>query len=148
MKLGKWKLFEKRTIFGCEASGDAESAYLTRWTILGAPSGVGLHLHRFHRSDADTLHDHPWPFASLILWRGYVEEAEIGAIDSCIVRERIRPGRLILRPASWIHRVELVDGKPAWTLVLTGRYERQWGFWTAQGWKPWQIYFADKGCKP
>lgn len=148
MKLRGWRLFERKTIYGCDARGDGDSAYLTRWTILGAPNGTALHLHRFHRSDADEMHDHPWAFVSLILWRGYVEEAEIGAIDSCIVRERIRPGRLLWRSATWIHRVELVDDKPAWTLVLTGPYVRQWGFWTRAGWKPWPIYFADKGCKP
>src|SRR3954465_13658675 len=49
--------------------------YLTRWTLFGARSNgnVAVYLHRFHRSDADELHNHPWPFISIILAGGYWE---------------------------------------------------------------------------
>lgn len=132
------KLPSRKIIYGCESRGDADSPYLTRWTLLDTRWGR-VYLHVFHRSDADELHDHPWSFVSLILWRGYVEETPRG-------RFRRWPGSLAYRPASWRHRVDLIGGKPAVTLVVTGAPVRQWGFWTARGWQHWREYFAEKGC--
>jgi molybdate-binding protein len=42
--------------------------------------------------------------------------------------------------------VELVNGKKAVTLVLMGKYVRDWGFITKKGWKQWQEYFRELGC--
>lgn len=171
---------KKKIIYGCEARGDAQSPYLSRWTLLDLPFGA-LYLHRFHRSDADEMHDHPWSFWSLILWRGYVEETpnrcrdvrngsvkEMEALmsskdgwqwggygigDSAFVsrpygrqRKRVWPGMILRRPSEWVHRVELIDGKGAVTLVWRGRYTRQWGFWTKKGWQHWKDYFSERGC--
>jgi hypothetical protein len=85
------------------------------------------------------LHDHPWSFWSVILWRGYVE---------CTPgkRRRIWPGMILHRRPEWRHRVELLNEKNAVTLVIMGRYVREWGFWTSKGWQHWQKYFAEKGC--
>lgn len=128
----------KSVIKGCEARGDKDSPYLTRYTILKL-FGLQLCLHVFHRSDADDLHDHPWPFASLLLWRGYIEQTPKG-------KKRYYPGMLLLRQADYLHRVELINNKKAITLVLMGRYERHWGFKTHFGWVYWKEYFKEKGC--
>ncbi|MFP5276951.1 MAG: DNA methyltransferase [Acidobacteriota bacterium] len=64
----------RRVIYGCDGRGDGDSPYLTRYTLFSTP-WIHLCIHVFHRSDADELHDHPWPFASLILWGGYIEES-------------------------------------------------------------------------
>jgi hypothetical protein len=128
----------RKTIYGCEARGDGQSAYLTRYTLIDRPAWQ-LCVHVFHRSDADDLHDHPWPFVSLILWRGYREQTP----------DRIRrrwPGSLAFRPARWVHRVELLGGKPAITLVWMGKRCREWGFFTRAGWVQWRRYFTEKGC--
>jgi hypothetical protein len=132
------KLISKFTIFGCEARGDANSAYLTRYNFprIGP---VRLAIHVFHRSDADDLHDHPWPFMSIILWRGYVEETPSG-------RKRKWPGMILIRRAEHRHRVELIGGKKAITLVFFGKRWREWGFWTPLGWKQFEQYFREKGC--
>lgn len=133
MTFFKWK-----TIYGCDARGDGDSAYMTRLTLFECARGQ-LCLHFFHRSDADDLHDHPWSFWSLILWRGYYEITPEG-------RRRKWPGMLLRRTCYWQHRVELVGGKPAVTLVWMGRYVKQWGFWTKGGFLPWKKYFKQKGC--
>ena len=56
--------------------GRQGEVYLTRWTLVGK-RGEGnwrVFLHYFHRSDYDeALHDHPWPFWSLVIWPGYYE---------------------------------------------------------------------------
>jgi hypothetical protein len=132
------KFFERKTIYGCEARGDAQSAYLTRWTLFKTHFGQ-VCLHVFHRSDADDLHDHPWPFLSLILWRGYVEETPRG-------RRRAWPGMVLFRQAEHRHRVELINGRPAVTLVVMGRRVREWGFITPRGWQQWREYFRERGC--
>lgn len=69
----RFKFMAKKIIFGCEARGDAQSPYLIRWTLIETPLGA-IYLHKFIRSDSPEHHDHPWAFASLILWRGYIEE--------------------------------------------------------------------------
>lgn len=143
----------KKIIYGCEGRGDADSPYLTRYTLLSTPI-IQVCLHIFHRSDADDLHDHPWPFASLILWRGYVEVvqtfAALSGVDGTLYEERARsrkyPGMLLFRSARHTHRVELINGKPAVTLVVMGPRQRTWGFWTKRGWQRWKQYFEELGC--
>ena len=50
--------------------------YLTRWHLFSS-KWFTVMLHKFHRSDEDrALHDHPWSFISIMLWRGYYEHFE------------------------------------------------------------------------
>ena len=146
---GRWesmRLFQKKTIYGCEARGDAESAYLTRYCLIAGRFGQ-VAVHVFHRSDADDLHDHPWPFLSFILWRGYVEVTdEIRDRHIARIGRRKIPGMMLFRRPEHQHRVELIDGKKAVTLVVMGPIVREWGFLTSEGWKQWRRYFQEKGC--
>lgn len=126
------KLLSKRTIKGCDARGDGDSPYLTRWTLLEC-RWFAIYLHKFHRSDADEHHDHPWAFCSLILWRGYLEETactkcggtgwevfytsppERDTCPACDGINRIRtkrawPGMVLFRRAKHRHRVQLIRG--------------------------------------
>jgi hypothetical protein len=128
----------KKIIYGCEARGDADSPYLTRYTLVNTRM-FQLCLHIFHRSDADDMHDHPWNFASLILWRGYNEQTVMG-------KKRKVPGMILFRSATHRHRVELVNGKKAISLVVMSRRKRDWGFFTGDGWINWMNYFKQKGC--
>ncbi len=123
-------LLEKRVI------GRRSSPLMTRWTLLRTP-WFTVKVHRFHRSDPSCLHDHPWPFVSLILVGGYWEENTLGEAAW------YGPGHFLVRSAEWKHRVILGVGadhrsiEPL-TLVITGRRVREWGFWTkALGWIPW-----------
>ncbi len=133
------KLFKFQLITdGCEGSETDGQLYLKRWFIYNDNSGPvnkpHIYLHHIVRSDRDReFHDHPWKFVAIILWGGYTEETSKG-------REFIRPGRIISRPATWQHRVQL--DKPSWSLVFTGKKERSWGFWTKDGflgWKEWGV---------
>lgn len=139
--------FTSETIRGCESDGTADSPYLTRTSLLETRFG-NVYLHYFHRSDRDDLHDHPWNFVSVVLWRGYVEVTEcpmcvgIGywaeghwppeqmrcpmCEGSGRLRSRVWPGMVLFRRAEHRHRVELVNGRPAVTLLLRGPYVREW----------------------
>lgn len=126
----------------------------TRFTLLATP-WFAIRFHRFHRSDSACLHDHPWPFISFILWNGYYEETPTPlALDPRHTLSKFYgPGSILRRPAKFRHRVvlktveRLVEGghpleyetvtlKPI-TLVITGPRQREWGFWTLDGWMPW-----------
>lgn len=124
--------------------------YLTRWTVANLGNGRKVLLHRFRDSDADEPHDHPWPFASLILAGGYWERTPgRGWKDgSGPIREQwFGPGRWLIRPADWIHAVRLPGPKDnpreCWTLLYTGVKVRPWGFWCpVGGWVPWRVHLA------
>ena len=137
------KMFHsKKVIYGCETRGDAHLPYLTRYTLIETKNWQ-LCLHVFHRSDwTDDLHDHPWNFVSLLIWRGYIEETPFEG------KERYYPGAILYRSADHIHRVELINKKKSITLVWMGKRRREWGFWRftgKYGWfTKWQEYFIKK----
>jgi hypothetical protein len=149
------KTMDVEIIRGCN-----DVPLLSRWKILITPS-FRLYLHNFHRSDEDReLHDHPWPFISFIISNGYVEvrpTAEArkailarrnpGIVDESMQeRKRYGAGSLLYRPAGWAHRIELVDGRPSWSLVLALKKTKSWGFFTDNGWIPWRQWTGAKIC--
>lgn len=117
--------------------GDGKgNVFFWRHTVLKTP-WFAVYLHRFERSDADRcLHDHPWPFISLILRGGYFEDMVDG-------RHWRRPGTVLVRRAEAAHRIELDPGRPKpWSLVVVGRKARAWGFYTLHGWQSWRPGFS------
>ena len=58
------------------------------------------------------------------------------------------PGSVLRRPAPSPHRLELPEGKTAWSLVLAAPKTRAWGFYTLCGWVDWRRYSEKKaeGC--
>lgn len=65
------RILECRVIVNCE-----HDPYLYRWFVIRTER-FGLFIHKFVRSDEDrALHDHPWPFVVIPIWRGYVEHSE------------------------------------------------------------------------
>ena len=128
--------------------GRGGDIYLSRWTMYGLRMGGtanAVYLHKFHRGDwDDALHDHPWPFTSLILAGGYWEWT--AGSDGALSRRWYGPGRVLRRPAAWRHRVELRDGRPCWTLVFRGRKAKSWSFFCTIAGRltgrevPWRSY--------
>lgn len=111
--------------------------YLLRWYIIPRNDWLNVYLHKFLRDDDDrALHDHPWRSWSLLLAGRYVEERPGG------VRTEYRAGSFLCREAGYPHRIELPGGKPAWTLFVTGRRVREWGFLCPQGWVHWKKFTA------
>jgi hypothetical protein len=138
------RAFDRKVIVNCD--GDP---YLHRWYVFQTRP-ISLFVHKFVRSDEDrALHDHPWPFLVIPIWRGYWEHSERliwsyratyetggkwekipGSLAPAPFRCRVRPilGTR-LRPATYRHRVELLsgplridgvhEGKSDWTGVTT-----------------------------
>lgn len=132
MKKKGWALFEREEITSLTTSSDV---YLTRWRLLQSPY-CALYLHRIHRPDEDRdLHDHPWPFVSLILRNGYTEERETGEDERPLRKLRL-PGTLNIMGRYQAHRISqfVNPDRPVWSLVLRGRVSRDWGYVTSDGW--------------
>jgi hypothetical protein len=92
-----------------------------------------LKVHRFRRDD-ETVHDHPWKFISVIIWRNYVEEQwSVDRSDSryLSLANKVKRRWLSLdwHHAEHSHRVLVEEGKDCWTLCFTWGRERVWGFW-------------------
>lgn len=102
------------------------SVLMRRWFAhLGA---VSVLVHKFESSDDTSLglHDHPWSFLTIVLWRGYDELRPESVV-------RRRPGSIAFRRAEDLHAVRLRGG-PSWSICITGPRRREWGFQTAKGW--------------
>jgi hypothetical protein len=158
------KLFRKRKIiYGCDARGDAQSPYLTRWELLSCKY-FAIYLHRFERSDdRSSLHDHPWNFITIPLKYGYNDctydggwdenkPLRDGGFEPTFKHKLMKCFRIYYRPATHIHFVELLwDGKTgedkkAWTLVIRFKYIRYWGFWRKGLFTVFHTYFTQNGC--
>jgi hypothetical protein len=88
-------------------------------------------LHKFHKGDPGDVHDHPWPYATLILKGGYYEWVpEFNKEGRMIgeIRHWRGPGHFrICKPTSY-HRIELEKGVTPWTLFMPGPQKREWVF--------------------
>ncbi len=109
------------------------SPYLKRWFVYIL--GRTVRLHKFYRGDdARAVHDHPWAFWTFPL-RSYWEVLGDGTTQ---LVERFKWHH---RPSSYQHivlgshakadkrGVKFWTPEPFWTIVVTGRKDRSWGFW-------------------
>ena len=104
-------------------------------------------LHRFLKSDPDDVHDHPWPYATLILKGGYYEWTpqfnsngeKIGEIAKWRAPGHFR----ICSPTSY-HRIELDPDVECWTLFMPGPQKREWGFLVKNKWIQHEQYLKER----
>ena len=115
--------------------------YLERLRLV-ACRWFGVYIHWFHASDDDSLHDHPWPFLTIILRGGYWEHTP--GPDDTLIKRWHRPGSVRVCPARWLHRVEIDPARKPLTIVIRGPQVRRWGFQTPSGWIPWPEYKEEK----
>ena len=88
-------------------------------------------LHKFLKSDPDDVHDHPWPYATLILKGGYYEwipQFDTTGRKIGEVRHWRGPGHFRTCRATSYHRIELDPTVTCWTLFMPGPQRREWGF--------------------
>jgi hypothetical protein len=140
---GNWAFFHHEVIPGLDGE-----PYLVRYRLLMTP-WFGFYLHHILRADdARDPHDHPWHFATLILSGEYGEYcvSSLPCGPNFISVPRI-PGEIVRKRCHWQHRIDWVPEGGAWTLVWTGRRQREWGFGTVDGWVPWREYLEDHGVE-
>ena len=100
-----------------------------------------LFLHKFLKSDPDDLHNHPWPYRTIILKGGYWEHTKEGKFWR-------GPFTYRYAPANTFHRIELDPLKSScWTLFIPGRRVQDWGFETEDGLIQHDKYLEQKAKK-
>jgi hypothetical protein len=95
-----------------------------------------IFVHKFHKGDPGDVHDHPWPYATLILKGGYYEYTpnfEDGKMIGETKHWR-RPGHFRVCSSNSYHRIELKPGVTPWTLFMPGPHKREWGFLVDNRW--------------
>lgn len=106
-----------------------------------------IFLHKFHKSDPDDVHDHPWPYTTLILKGGYYEWIpEFNSKSEKIGEKRMwrGPGHFRVCSATSYHRIELNPDVTAWTLFMPGPQKREWGFLVNNQWIHNDQYLKEK----
>ena len=130
------RLGRKRIILDRESN----EPYLTRYYLfLGDRKWFPLNIfiHNFHKNDPDDLHDHPWPFITIILRGGYWEHTPKGKFWR-------GAGTVNWAGSKSLHRVELEPGVDTWTLFIPGPTVREWGFIDKGIWKRHDQYLAER----
>ena len=119
----------------------SDEPYLTRYYLLLKERKwfpFNIFLHNFHKGDPDDLHDHPWPYCTIILKGGYWEHLETGE------RKWRSPGQGRIAGSRSLHRIELEPGVDCWTLFIPGPQLREWGFIDNGEWKQHEQYLAER----
>jgi hypothetical protein len=104
-------------------------------------------LHKFLKGDPDDVHDHPWPYATLILRGGYYEwTPNFDSTGNKISETRHwrGPGHFRICKSKSYHRIELKDGVTAWTLFMPGPHRRDWGFLVNNNWIQHEQYLKER----
>jgi hypothetical protein len=115
--------------------------YLTRYYLFLKDRKwfpFNIFLHNFHKGDPDDLHDHPWPYCTIILKGGYWEHLQTGE------RKWRRPFTCRFSSSRGLHRIELEPGSDVWTLFIPGPSVREWGFIDKGKWKQHEQYLAER----
>ncbi len=104
--------------------------YLRRWWVVPRNPWCNVYLHEIRKSDDDrALHDHPWANSSFVIDGGYIEHLPGGEAVARVA------GDFVQREAEALHRLEIVENRPAISLFITGPKIREWGFDCPQGWR-------------
>ena len=119
---------------------DGTTPYMERYYLLFKDRPrwfpFNITLHKVCKSDLPILHDHPWPYMTIILKGGYIEHTEY---------ERFyrSPGHIRVRRAASYHWLEMIDDDtPSWSLFFMGKRSREWGFLKEGDWIEAEEYFA------
>ena len=130
------KLGRQRIILDRESN----EPYLERYYIFLKERKLfpfNIFLHKFLKSDPDDVHDHPWPYATLIIKGGYWEW--IPHFDTAgrkIGEYQVwrGPGSFRVCQATSYHRIELDPNIECWTMFMPGPQKREWGFLVNNKW--------------
>lgn len=116
---------------------DGVTPYMERYYLLFKDRPrwfpFNITLHKICASDLPILHDHPWPYMTVIIKGGYIEHTKY---------ERFfrGPGHARIRGAEDYHWLEVIDNIPSWSLFFMGKRRRDWGFLKGGEWMAHEEY--------
>ena len=109
-----------------EIKSKAGVLHFRRWRILSTP-WFNIYLHGIYKADADKhLHDHPWDYRSLVL-KGCFWEETIDHNGFWILNP-LAPGSFVKRKAEQFHKIRELCTPTVYTLFITGKPRRDWGY--------------------
>ncbi len=118
--------------------GHADCPAWRRWVVPIPILGWSIRLHVFTPGHHDLDdHSHPWWFWTLVLRGSYVDSS--GTLYA--EQDRLFAGDVRFRPGEHVHRVRIAP-EGCTTIILTGRFGRDWGFWTPDGYMDHESYRA------
>lgn len=139
--------------------------YLTRYFVIPRNRWLNIYLHKYTGSDDDrALHDHPWNSVSFLLKGSIIEVKRHTSCDPVGIgdmspafhvwetKTEVQRFVLFYRNAEYAHRL-IINSNIAWTLFITGRKIRAWGFHCPKGWVHWRDFtdstgnHVGKGCE-
>jgi len=106
-----------------------------------------IFLHKFLKGDPDDVHNHPWPYATLILKGGYWEWLPQFNNQGLKIGELAKwrgPGSFRICRANSYHRIELDPSVTAWTLFMPGPKKQDWGFLVKNKWIQHEQYLRER----
>ena len=122
----------------------SEKPYLERYYLFLKDRKwfpFNIFIHKILKSDPDDLHDHPWPYFTLILKGGYLEHTLKGKFWR-------PPGYFRFASSNSFHRLEIKPNEVCWTLFIVGPKIREWGFLKENTtWQRWDDYLEEKRHK-
>jgi hypothetical protein len=122
-----------------ERLGNPACPYMRRWVLNLKLFSFRVH-HWYAGDDERCFYDHSWWFWVLVLRGSYWDISHDGF-------EIMRPGTLRFREALFRHTVKVNPGG-CWTLLLTGKQVRRWGFWPDGKFLRSEKYFKKYGHHP
>lgn len=134
-----------------QRGGLEECPYFYRYIIDFGAFAIRLH-NWLGDDDHRAYHDHPYWFLTIVLKGGYTDvspafKGEHYAGKEFESRDVLRFGSIRFRPAEFKHSVQdVIPG--TWTLLLTCKPFRRWGFWKDGKWFTRDKYFAEQGHHP
>lgn len=127
------------------------SDYLFRRRLIQTPR-FGIYVHDIYEADDGPPHNHPWSFVSIVLRGAYTEELHEhpmngdGCCDGlCSYRQLWRRWSIHRMGKTSAHKILRAD-LGLKTLVIVGRRRKGsgWGFFTDEGYVPWEEYHGER----
>jgi len=114
-----------------------KEGYLHRWWLWPKNKYFCVYLHHFIGSDQDRhMHDHPWDSTSFLIAGKVSEFYETSSETGYFEMERWKP---MHRTAEHRHIVS-IEPPEAWTIFITWKKRRTWGFWIEGEFMHWEDY--------
>lgn len=136
----KFRKYSKIQIRWNEPLGEKECPYAYRWVFNF--HFFAIRVHHFLRSEPiEHKHDHSWSFITFILKGGYIDVSD-DKVD------KLKFASIRFRRAEYKHKVFLPKKKDCWTVLLTFKPKRKWGFWVDGKLKRPLKYFYKYGHFP
>jgi len=129
---------------------ESDEPYLERYYLFLKDRDrfpFNIFLHKFLKGDPDDVHNHPWPYATLILKGGYWEWLPQFNNQGLKIGELAKwrgPGSFRICKANSYHRIELDPSVTAWTLFMPGPKKQDWGFLVKNKWIQHEQYLRER----